>query len=239
MGLLNFKVTGQKSLILAEASQVPPVMVIAGPNGVGKSTLLYAIKNQALPPNTRIYYQGPHRVLRKTQVRRSWLGGAMRSLMDLLSGNDISGFEGLNFPNSNRTPDNVDEVGGTIKHTLGKIENRRQSVLAELVDRHKAQRVSVDVVPLPDVYEPLRTLTKYLLPHLSFSKVDFKNEDNIRCVWNRTDAKHEINVVFESLRSLHEFFLVELGAQFANERKDFFLIVIFDVMHAGHPSPAG
>lgn len=205
MALIGFRVENQKAIRLAAAPSVPPVMVIAGPNGVGKSTLLYAIKNGSgqFSANTRILYQGPHRVLRRTQVQRKWLGGnSIRWLFDLMSGGgDVSGYEGLNFQNSNRTPDNVDEAGGTIKHTLGKIENRRQTLLAELIDRRKAEHVNLDVSALPNVYEPLSELTQYLLPHLRFNRVDFKNEDNIRCVWSRTDAAAAVELDIDDLSS--------------------------------------
>ena len=171
MAITGFKVQNQKSITLAEATSVPSVMVIAGPNGIGKSTLLYAVKNGAgtLTGGTRIFYQGPHRVLRRTTVQRRWLGGGMRWLLDLLSAGDVSGYEGLNFQNPARTPDNVDEAGSTIKYTLGKIENRRQSILAKVVDRRKAEKAQLDIAALPDIYEPLRTLTTHLLPHLEFS----------------------------------------------------------------------
>lgn len=203
MSLTSFRVTAQKSIVLAEAKTVPKVMVIAGPNGVGKSTLLFAIKSGSgqNTPNTRLFYQGPHRVLRRTNVRRSWLGGSMRWMLDLLSGSDVSGYEGLNFQNPARTPDNVDEAGSTIKHTLGKIENRRQSTLAGLVDARKTAGVVLDVRALPDIYEPLRTLTKYLLPHLEFSKVDFNNEDDIKCLWTRKDANRVIELDIDDLSS--------------------------------------
>ncbi len=125
----------------------------------------------------------------------------MRWLLDLLGGAEVSGYEGLSFQNPTRTPGNVDEAGSTIKHTLGKIENRRQAVLAELVDRRKEQKASLDVASLPDVYEPLRTLTKYLLPHLSFNKIDFKNEEDIKCVWNRSDANGVIEIDIDDLSS--------------------------------------
>ena len=61
--------------------------------------------------------------------------GAARWLRDILGGGDVSGFEGLNFGNTARTPSNVDEAGSTIKHILGKIENRRQALLAGTVDK--------------------------------------------------------------------------------------------------------
>lgn len=203
LALTSFRVENQKAIVLAYAQYVPPVMVIAGPNGVGKSTLLYAIKNGAgtITPITRIFYQGPHRVLRRTQVQRRWLGGGMRWLQDLLTGGDVSGYEGLNFQNSARTPENVDEAGSTIKHTLGKIENRRQTALAKLVDEKRQRKEQLDVGSLRDVYEPLRTLTRYLLPHLEFDRVDFSNEDDIRCFWKRRDNNAQSEIDIDDLSS--------------------------------------
>lgn len=179
-------------------------MVIAGPNGVGKSTLLYAVRNGSgvITPNTRFLYQGPHRVLRRTAIQRRWLSGATRWMSDLLSGGgDVSGYEGLSFPNSSRTPDNVDEAGSTIKYTLGKIENRRQAILAKVVDVHSSQKIPLDTTKLPDVYEPLRTLTQYLLPHLVFNRIDFESEDNIRCLWTRTDDLGTMELDIDDLSS--------------------------------------
>lgn len=203
MSLTSFKVQNQKSVRLASADSVPRVMIIAGPNGAGKSTLLYGIKQGAcvLSGNTKVLYQGPHRVLRRTTVSRRWLTGATKWFADLLMGGEVSGFEGLNFPNASRTPDNVDEAGSTIKHTLGKIENRRQSVHTELIDRRRTEGAPLDIAALPDVYEPLRDLTKHLLPHLSFNRVDFKNDDNIRCLWTRKDVSQTLDIDIDDLSS--------------------------------------
>lgn len=202
MALTAFKIVNQKSIRLAALDGVPPIMVIAGPNGVGKSTLLYRIKSAGtFTANTKVLYQGPHRVLRSTKVSRRWLTGVAKWFTDLLTSGEVSGFEGLNFPNALRTPENVDEAGSTIKHTLGKIENRRQSVHTALIDRKRAQKVALDIAALPDVYEPLRDLTRYLLPHLAFSRVDFKDEDDIRCLWTRIDAHQSIEIDIDELSS--------------------------------------
>ncbi|WKZ28620.1 MAG: AAA family ATPase [Patescibacteria group bacterium] len=203
MGLKTFRVVNNKSIRLAEATEVPAVMVIAGPNGVGKSTLLYAIKQGAntTDGNTRIFYQPPHRVLRATKVRRGWLSGGLRSLADLISGNDVSGYEGLSFHNSARTPGNVDEAGSTIKHTLGKIENRRQAIIAGVVDAKQRHGETIDPATLPRIYEPLENLTKYLLPHLVFDRIDFADEENIRCIWARKDASGTIEVDIDDMSS--------------------------------------
>lgn len=204
MALQSFRVETRRSVRLAEATSVPRVMVIAGPNGVGKSTILYAIKDGSgvFDPNTKVLYQGPHRVLRKTNVRRSWLTGAYRSLQDLLSGADVSGYEGLSFGDTSRSPENVDEAGSTIKHTLGKIENRHQSETTAVLRRLKAagtDTLSIDT--LPDVYEPLKKLTEFLLPHLRFERMDFSNESSIKCVFHRTQGGETAEVDIDDLSS--------------------------------------
>ena len=179
-------------------------MVIAGPNGVGKSTILYAIKDGGgqFEPNTKILYQGPHRVLRRTNVRRSWLGGVFKGFQELLSGADVSGYEGLSFGDTSRSPENVDEAGSTIKHTLGKIENRHQTAITTAVQRLKAAGNETLVLgTLPDIYEPLRKLTEFLLPHLRFEKMDFSNENNIKCLFNRTQGDVTVEVDIDDLSS--------------------------------------
>src|SRR3989344_2704289 len=155
MALISFKASSIKAISHVECTSIPRVMVIAGPNGSGKSTLLYEISQKrgvTTDIETKILYQPPHRAIRRTTIRRSWLGGIRKSIFDLFSGTDVSGYEGLSFSNSTRTPDNVDEAGSTIKHTLGKIENKRQAILAELVDRSKKNNQSVDTVSLPEIY---------------------------------------------------------------------------------------
>jgi len=205
MPLNSFRVGPDKALRLAETNFVPRVMIVAGPNGVGKSTLLFAIKNgQGVQATSDVeyLYQGPHRVLRKTTVRRGWLSGAAKSLVELLrSGGDVSGFEGISFPNSTRTPDNVDEAGSTIKYTLGQLENRRQSKIAGMYDRIRKENKDIKSADTPDVYQPLRKITEFLLPHLVFEKIDFENEENVKCLWVRKDDKSKSYLDIDQLSS--------------------------------------
>lgn len=204
MALRRFRVENIKGLRLAACEAVPRVMVIAGPNGVGKSTLLYALHTRqgaeydegTAPP----IYQPPHRAIRSQQVRRRWLG-LFRPLLDIFSGTDVSGFEGLNIQFPARTPGNVDEAGSTIKYTLGRLENRRQTILAALVDEHRLSGSAIDAAKLPDIYGPLRTLTSTLLPHLSFQRIDFSNEENIQCVFQRTDVVGRDDIDLDDLSS--------------------------------------
>lgn len=204
MALISFKIAPTKAISLAECISIPRVMIIAGPNGSGKSTLLYEVyqkRGVISDTETKIIYQPPHRAIRRTTIRRGWLGGATKSMVDLFSGTDVSGYEGLSFQNSARTPDNVDEAGSTIKHTLGKIENKRQAIIAELFDRNKKEDKPVDTASSPDIYLPLKELTKYLLPHLVFDRIDFKNEDDIKCIWKRKDKQLENDLDIDDLSS--------------------------------------
>lgn len=205
MSLKSFKVGPVKALGLAECENVPKVMVIAGSNGVGKSTLLDEIRQKrgvVADGGTSFLYQPPHRALRKTTVQRRWLfGSAYRAFADLLSGNEVSGYEGLNIPFPARTPDNVDEAGSTIKYILGKIENKRRSISADLIDDAKKENKDVITKDFPDIYKPLKDLTQYLLPHLVFDRIDFKNENSVKCVWKRKDQYSEIELDIDDLSS--------------------------------------
>ncbi len=184
LALESFRVANQKSLVLAECTSVPSLMVVTGPNGVGKSSLLYALKRREgtvyTPPDTQVLYQPPHRAIRRQQVRRRWVQTQMRGFTELLAGDDVGGFEGLNIQFPQRAPDNVDESGSTLKYSLGRVENRRQGVLASLVDAARADGRPLDTTALPDVYGPLKRLVSTLVPHLDFRGISFDNEDDIR-----------------------------------------------------------
>jgi energy-coupling factor transporter ATP-binding protein EcfA2 len=205
MPLISFKIESQKAIKLAECASVPRVMVIAGPNGVGKSTLLDLLRRRqgaVYSAAAKVIYQNPHRAIRRTQVRRRFVfGGGAQSFTDILASNDTPGFEGLQIQNTSRTPDNVDEAGSTLKYTLGRIENQRQTAQSASLDRARRDGTTVDPAQAPDVYQPLRDLTKYLLPHLQFKTIDFLNEDNIRAVWTRTDGAGEIELDLDDFSS--------------------------------------
>jgi hypothetical protein len=205
MPLISFRIQLQKAIKLAECTSVPRVMVIAGPNGVGKSTLLDLIRRRqgtVFSAAAKVIYQNPHRAIRRTAVRRRFtFGGVSQSFTDVLASNDVPGFEGLSIPNASRTPDSIDEAGSTLKYTLGRLENQRQAAQSAHFDRARRDGTTVDPSVSPDVYQPLRELTRYLLPHLEFKTIDFVNEDNIRAVWTRRDGASEIELDLDDFSS--------------------------------------
>ena len=204
MALQSFRVENQKALRLAECQQVPRIMIIAGPNGVGKSTLLHNLHRKVgavYGEGTQVLYQPPHRAIRRQKVRRRFLSGALKGFAEIFSGLQISGFEGLSIPFPERSPDNVDEAGSTIKYTLGKIENRRLTVLGSLVDKHRMVGKPLETAAMPNIYEPLEKLTSRLLPHLAFERMDFSNEDDIHCIFRRTDVVSTADLDLDDLSS--------------------------------------
>jgi ABC-type branched-subunit amino acid transport system ATPase component len=204
--LRSFRVENQKGLRMAECSAVPSVMVVAGPNGVGKSTLLFSIQRKQggtfdLDPNTRFIYQPPHRAIRRQQVRRRFLGGVLRTFLDAFSANDVSVPEGISIPFPSRTPDNVDETGSTVKFALGQIENRRQLLITQRYDRSAETGEPLATKGQPWIYEPLADLVSRLLPHLRFRGIDFRNEDDIRLMFDRTDLVGTVTIDLDDLSS--------------------------------------
>lgn len=204
MSLRSFVVTREKSLVRAECELVPPLMIVAGPNGVGKSSLLYALKRRVgstFERETQILYQPPHRAIRRQQVRRRWLQTAFRGFSDLLAGDDVGGFEGLNIQFPQRIPDNVDESGSTLKYTFGRLESRRQGSLSALVDDVRERSGIIDTSAIADVYSPIKRLVGILVPHLEFRGISFLNEDDIRLTFRVLGSEPPTDVDLDDLSS--------------------------------------
>ena len=228
MAISSFNIIKVKAIVKAECSSVPKIMVIAGPNGVGKSTLLYELSQKRgvvfSNDNTRVLYQPPHRAIRRTQVQRRFLMNdtPISFMSDFLSRNEVSGLEGLQVFNPARTPDNVDEAGSTIKYTLGKIENGRKLIYSQIVEKAQKEGLSnIDISTLPDIYKPLKDLTKYLLPHLEFDRIDFSTENNIKCIWKRIDKNEQVELDIDDLSSGEKSIIILFLPLIENEISEF------------------
>jgi energy-coupling factor transporter ATP-binding protein EcfA2 len=194
MSALGFRVEKQKALQLAECAQVPRLMIICGANGSGKSTLLWSLKQRLGlvldPTDTQVLYQPPHRAIRKQTVQRRWVGGALTSYSDSLSLDSVAAPEGIQIPYPSRSPDNVDESGSTIKHTLAKLENKRQSYITNKFDAaSQSGAATLDMAQVKNIFAPLSEIVARLLPHLEFTRINFEQEDNIKVVFERKEAQ--------------------------------------------------
>jgi hypothetical protein len=186
MPLKSFKIANQKAITFAECTNVPKIMVIAGPNGVGKSTLLYCLKSRQctqLEISGKVLYIPPHRAWRKQQIRYQSLWNPRRPYSEVLESTQLQGVEGIRLFETARVPDSADESMSLVKYTLAQVEARRSKAITTRVDRNNLVYPEGKV---PDVYRPLKDLTKSLLPHLEFSKIGDFDQNNVRIFWKRS-----------------------------------------------------
>jgi energy-coupling factor transporter ATP-binding protein EcfA2 len=177
MRIPSFVIREQRSITLAQCEDVPSLMVVAGPNGSGKSTLLNALRQH--PGPGRILYLGPHRTSRRQQVQFRHLHQQPISLQELMSRSDVPGYEGISMITGSRDPWSFDDSVNYLKHGLCQIEVERQAALTARFDRHG----EIPKGSMPDVWQPLRDLTRNLLPHLRFSGIDATDRNQVRCLW--------------------------------------------------------
>lgn len=177
MRIPSFEIRDQRSIRFAKCDRVPSLMVVAGPNGTGKSTLLNAIRSQSGYQN--VMYVGPHRAMRRQQVQSRHLLAPSISFESLLSSPHIHGFEGIRIFDGARDPWGYDDSANYLKHALCQIEVDRQQAITAKVDRDGG------IAPgtLIDPWKPLRELTQNLLPHLAFAKIDSTNRDQVKVLW--------------------------------------------------------
>lgn len=161
----------------AAGDNLPNLVVIAGPNGAGKSTLLHQLylrKNEFIEPGTRVIYLGPHRTWRKSTLNGASMYALPYTYRQMSEMESFPGFTqfvppGLqwlqNTAGQLRDPDTADESYGTVKYAISRMGFRRQNRVAQEFDS-RGGMIPLGVVP--EIFEPLRELTRYLLPHLQF-----------------------------------------------------------------------
>ena len=204
MSLQSFEVENYQALSHIICDRIPPLMVIAGPNGVGKSTLIHqlhqAIRRYQPSSNRRTgscditcegetesVYFSPHRVPgNNSQFNRGQLLSERETRFSGLLSDD------LNLPDSPRNlPTQRDPRGpdATAFRGLGRrmaefTEERRSIALQEINDGEK-----VGEEDLPDVEQPLKDLVNRVVPGITLEGVTEEN-DNYRLIFrNRTDER--------------------------------------------------
>jgi len=188
MRIPAFEVRNKRSVTLAKCEQPPKLMIIAGPNGAGKSTLLYELRN--INGRQNILYVGPHRSSRRQHVQQRHLISTTFDFEKLLCQDQAPQYEGIQMFQGTRDPWNADDSGNYLKHSLCQIEIERQQSIAARFDRDR----EIIKDSLVDPWEPLRTLTNSLLPHLRFVRIDNSNRDQIRCVWSVHSKNVEVDI---------------------------------------------
>lgn len=194
MPIQSFNITDVKIIHKASCDNAPKLMIIAGPNGVGKSTLLYELRRfsgDRVKGSGKILYIAPHRAWRKRNIRTTWLWTQEKIYADILTMDSIPGFEGIGIQDPQRRPDSTDEAQGFIKYILAQIETKRQNSIVSEIDKNNLKYPEGYA---PDIYKPLNDLLEILLPHLNFICVDQKNRDNVRCLLGVEGVKEPIDI---------------------------------------------
>jgi len=181
MPIKSFNIQKAKKIDEASCDQVPRFMIIAGPNGVGKSTLLYELRklSDKIKGSGKILYVGPHRAWRKRPIKASWLYGADRDFSSILNSESIPGFEGMSIQDSRRMPDSTDEAPGFVKYILAQIETRRQNAIVSEIDKNE---LKFPEGYAPDIYKPLKDMLKWLIPHVRFKGIDLTDRNDVKCI---------------------------------------------------------
>lgn len=213
MTLQSFEIDDHRALSRVECNRIPKLTVIAGPNGVGKSTLLYQLhqairRYQPSSPNrdtsactincereTESVYFSPHRVPgNNSQFNRGDLLGDRKTRYRGLLSDDVSlPSTSRNLP-TQRNPRGPDATAFRgVGRRMAEFTEERKSLAVQIIENGGAPSEG----DLPNVEEPLKSLVNRVVPGITLEGVVEEN-DNYRLVFeNRTGEE----VQFEDLSS--------------------------------------
>jgi ABC-type branched-subunit amino acid transport system ATPase component len=194
MPIQSFDISSAKIVAKASCDTVPKLMIIAGRNGVGKSTLLNELRKfsgEKVKGSGKILYSPPHRTWRRRSIKSMWLWSPETEYSNILTLDSLPGFQGIPIQDPQRRYDTTDEAPGLIKYIIGQIETKRQHAIVSWIDKNDLKYPEGFA---PDVYKPLREMLHILLPHLQFIGVDQSNRDNVRCLMRVEGVTENIDI---------------------------------------------
>ena len=209
MSLDGFSVQNVGGIETANCDDIPQLMVIAGPNGVGKSTLLENINTEVnqdgsdveASNDTDIIYFSPHRAPNPGTLSASALSSLPnQSARGLLGGSDYQlGGDNSDIPNDlrhgyTRKRDQADYAPYfEVKKRLAQFEYQKGNILSEVYEE-------LNEVPqghIPDFDKPLQSGIEAVLPGVKYEGVELVDNEFQIIFRNRTGD----NIGFDELSS--------------------------------------
>jgi hypothetical protein len=197
MPIKKFEIRNIGPIKYAKIEDVPSIVIIAGPNGVGKSTLLEALKKRqgtvSIEITGKLVYVAPYRTPIAFQLHKSLpFLGPDRKYIDVLASDSFSlGAPGISLPHyissgtqrTKTTPDFAPYVEA--KYKLAQFKHKFEQAVTEIFRKFDGKKLD-EVMP-KDIYSPFREFVKSLLPGLRFDdvvlegnvyKINFANRAN-------------------------------------------------------------
>ncbi|RBI59522.1 hypothetical protein DMJ13_23265 [halophilic archaeon] len=213
MSLDSFRVEDEGPIDTAFCDNVPSIMIVAGPNGVGKSTTFEFIaecmdsnnhsrRGEEIEGSGKPVYLSPHRAPTSAEIDDSIImQSSSRTFNEALStqytlsenhftSNSLPNF--LNAPQSNieRSSREADFAPYyEIKKRLAELKSERERLVTNILDR-EGKVVSENV---PDITEQLSTAVDDLLPGVTFDEIQKEDQTYLIYFENRNGERIEFD----------------------------------------------
>lgn len=199
MPILSFDIKGQGPIVYASCGGVPELMIIAGPNGVGKSTLLEVLSR--VPPNmvvttptNRRIYVGPHRVSIPYGLQKKHLVLGPQIRRHSFGSDTLPALPDIHVPSLVRSKKTPDYLHLYTRYSIARFKADEAFLCNEILYAKGSLRVE----EVQQVFEPFREFIKYILPNLQFVEVRFEGE-NVRVIFKNITLGREVE--FDDLSS--------------------------------------